>query len=225
MAESPRRGGAPGLDPLPHAEVPFPIQPPSATHASIGVRQQKARNGDANTQSPDGGKRTAHSGFSFIFFFKSWAPEPRVSTSPFPVSAPHIPAPSSLILLLFPLLQRPPSRLSRPSASSPASAAAGFHPRLSAICIVTAPVGDHWCNPCPSRPMIGGPAAGYLHVGSSRVPSCAGGRLSAEVCRAFSGRLVRDSRSAGSRLLLLPPPPCSLGIPSLRRIDALPGGS
>lgn len=113
----------------------------------------------------------AHGGFSFKIFLKSSATEPNITTPPFPVSSPTSRA-LTRSFSLFPLLHHHPSRCTRLSASSPASAAKRFHSPWSEIYIVAAPLRDHWCSPCPSRPRIGGPpqvicmtaAAGYPAV-------------------------------------------------------------
>lgn len=88
--------------------------------------------------------------------FSLIATKPDVTTPSLPRLCSHLPHSHSLGFL-FPLLHSHPRRCTRLSASSPAFAAKGFHPRRSEIYIVTAPLRDHWCSRSPSRPMIGGP--------------------------------------------------------------------
>lgn len=99
------------------------------------------------------GKRTV----AFPLNFSLIATKPDVTTPAYLVSAPTSRTLSHSLCFLFPLLHPHPRRGTRLSASSPAFAAPGFHPRPSEIYIVTAPLRDHWCSPSPSRPMIGGP--------------------------------------------------------------------
>lgn len=127
---------------------------PTTPNAGCSVPLQRTRKGVANAKSLDGGKGAAHSGFFFQFFLKST--EPNITTPLFPVSSSTSRA-LTRSFSLFPLLHIGPSRCTRLSASSPASAAKGFHPPWSEIYIVTAPLRDHWCSPYPSRPRIGGP--------------------------------------------------------------------